>query len=1336
MSQKSTTEPGVRLKLSDQGSVTVNGSTRGRGTETNSIKLLLSEVKELHEQRFRCLDLDASMTQEELLQRKVIFLHCYVSDLTDQNQLLLQTIEDQQNKADGDVSSWVAKRHTSDRGLKGPEDDMKTLHLDDLVGPTAHLIHSEGSLVEIAFEIEDLKIQLKTKDLIISDLERELAGNDQKKRELQTATRVLQSSERLLHLQSELTCLQQIQKDNMKEIAEKDIRITKLQAIVQVLQQEDANTHVQLSKLRLRAKELHDEMGRKDEGCRQKEKEQRLKYEKHHQKAEERRLHEQHKREEEKWARRVEEERKRDDDWKRAIEEEREAHAETVKTDMAATLTSEAEAKMVALRGELNASFDMKLEEKEIRITLLTKELDAARQQVKDKEDHVRHLGQDVVVLRATEDSLKRTLAMKETHTQQLVQDNKQLKESLVLLQSKLQTSDCTMSDITKSLDQTKTALNTERQQREQMQDQLSHANKEMERLQQELTHVRHTTEKKIQKREVKMRMLLRELTERKKQHSECQNELLLREAASEKLCLEKDELRACMEGQSRECVQLSCTKDGLEADLALCQEKLRTSQLEVQSRDQLILQLRSEMKTAKQKHRKKQEQVAELEGEVGHLKQNFRRHHEEACQLREKVRVVECLKDQKGKEQQQLHDQLHLSQQQVETFKEKLKNQENEMELLHQQLKEGKEELIGANSQAQGHKEDVDIFKHKYIAAIEKVHKVQGQVELLQEELLYVQQQLRGSQLATDTVKEELNEVVKQYQHKVVQWENSQETLYQLTDELQTNQNLFRESQQKEDHLQGLIGTLQEQVDTLKKQKLTLEYDLRIYKQRHSHSDEEYHSLLQRRQHLQKSCTEQVERLAECEKAILQMKSELERQAQEKAVLKQSLIESHHKHTSNHNQMEQEVLHLKKEVTSLELELADARKVHETLLRQSEEELMEAHGEAARSSRELAVQKEAVQRIHIELQKQKEQLRSSNREKQSLGSHVTHLKQELKELLSKHKVTVEELAACAEEARQMEGRLDEGKLAEGKIRSMAVRLETEAAELRRNLQQAVDHKLKAEQEKRDAQDQVAELRSVLEGTQSDNAKLLQESQLVMTNVNHWIAEQKTSNETLTTRINAQNKMLLIITNEKVYLQEANDTLKAEVRRLKEVVDEKARVTERLKAEVREGGIRQDDRTEKHGCVARNLSKIEDIQTKLQHNLEAIGILNQQLNALSGENKWLRRQLEEERSMRLRPPPPTSQQHSSIHLPFSLSARPPPPSTFLPASFRLPHQLIPGTSTSRDVEGTEAHAKLTSGTLVRTGESRASVEALRIRPTASASLEDASSGATSRDLTK
>nr|XP_046227148.1 myosin-2 heavy chain-like isoform X2 [Scatophagus argus] len=1285
MSQKTTTaESEEILKLCGQESDTLNLTSlsrgaelkvgvQGTGTATNNIKQLLNEFKGLYEQRLRCLDSDASVTREELLQRKVNFLRSYVNDLADQNQVLLQTIEDLQKEADDKISNWV------------PETDVKTLLLDEPAGPAAHIPHSAG-----VSELQDLKSQLQTKDMVISDLERELRENFQQKQK--TAAQVLESSERLVHLQSELSCLQQIQKDNMWEVTEKDICITKLQANIQLLQQDGANTHAQLSKLSVRATELQDELRRKEEEWRQREDELRLKYEEEHQKAEQRRRHEQRKREEE--------EKKREEELKRGIEEERKAHAEAVKkwAEKAAILNSE----------------------------------------MKDKEEHVRHLDLDMVGLQATQDSLKKTLAMKEKHTQQLVQDNTQLKESLASLQTKLQTNESMLSGISESLDQTKAGLNMERQQRQLVQDQLYHASKEMERLQQELTQVRCTTEKKIQKREIKMCALVRELTECKRQHSECQNELLRRETALEKLCEERDELRAKMEDWGREFVDLSQTKERLEADLALCHEKLHTSHLEVRSREELILQLRAEMKTVEQKHQRTQEQVAALEGEARHLKNKVRGHQEEACQLSAKVRDIEQLKEQKEREQQQLHDQLCISQQQVKTLEGKLKKQEVKMELLQQQLKGAKEELKDVSLQAQAQNETVAIFKQKYAAAIEKARRVQGQLELLQEELQYSQQQLRESQLATHSVKEELAEMEQRYQEKVSQWENSQEALDQLTDELQANQNLLRESQQKVDHLKGVIGSLQEQVDTLQQQKLMLECDVQLYRKSHSHSDEEYLSLLRRGQQLQKCCTEQVARLAECEKAILQMKSELERQTEEKAALKQSLVVSHNTHLSSRSQLEQEVLSLKKEVTRLELELADTQKVHVALLRQSEEELKEARREAARRSSELAVQRGEVQKFQEDLQKQEEEMMSAIRQKQSLSSHIRQLSQELEELRSKHQVTVEELAARAEEARRMEGRLNEGKLAEGKIRSVAARLEAEVAELRRNLQQAVDHKLKAEREKQDAQDQVDTLRSELEGTQSDNAKLRHESQLIITNVNRWIAEQKASNESLSAQMKAQNKVLLFFNEEKAHLQEANDTLKSEVKRLKEVADKNERDMERFKTQIlRDQGMRQNKRTmEKQDCVALNLSKIEDMQTRLRRNLEAIGMLNQQLNALSGENKRLRRQLEEERSMRLLPPPPppppASQQSSSIHLPFSLSACPPPPSTSLPTSLRLPQSLNLDTGTG-DTDGMLTQTKQSRAGLERSGESPALDEVFGIKPTAS---EDAWSGRTCRDLTK
>lgn len=68
-----------------------------------------------------------------------------------------------------------------------------------------------------------------------------------------------------------------------------------------------------------------------------------------------------------------------------------------------------------------------------------------------------------------------------------------------------------------------------------------------------------------------------------------------------------------------------------------------------------------------------------------------------------------------------------------------------------------------------------------------------------------------------------------------------------------------------------------------------------------------------------------------------------------------------------------------------------------------------------------------------------------------------------------------------------------------------------------------------------------------------------------------------------------------------------------------------------------------------------------------------------QLNTLSRENKLLRRQLDEEMSMRkqmeqLLLPPPTSQ-HCSTHLPASSAAHPLPKTTSLPPFSLLPYPL-------------------------------------------------------------
>lgn len=58
--------------------------------------------------------------------------------------------------------------------------------------------------------------------------------------------------------------------------------------------------------------------------------------------------------------------------------------------------------------------------------------------------------------------------------------------------------------------------------------------------------------------------------------------QLLQRDVELQKLGEERNELRAMVEDRDREALKLSRARETLEADLALCQEKLHTAHFEV----------------------------------------------------------------------------------------------------------------------------------------------------------------------------------------------------------------------------------------------------------------------------------------------------------------------------------------------------------------------------------------------------------------------------------------------------------------------------------------------------------------------------------------------------------------------------------------------------------------------------------------------------------------------------------------------------------------------------------------------------------------------------------
>ncbi|XP_019725013.1 GRIP1-associated protein 1-like [Hippocampus comes] len=472
-------------------------------------------------------------------------------------------------------------------------------------------------------------------------------------------------------------------------------------------------------------------------------------------------------------------------------------------------------------------------------------------EELKKSDANVKQLEETTVSLRATQDSLRRTLALEEKRTQGLLEDNAHLEDSLAALQSQFQTSECAVSDIGGTRHRARVGLDAERQIPE-------HAGREVACLQRERTNVSCA----VQKKEKALAMLFKET----------------------------DDPRAKMEGANGQHVHLIHAKDTPEANSAVCREERR------------------------------------------------------AC-----------------------HSELA-------TPEKKLEKRQVDLDPLRWQLKEAREELKGACLQAEEQKEMAAIFKHKYTAAMEKVHRVQGQVKHLAEELQYSQRQLSESQQATRVVAGELSELKRRHQDKVDQWESSQEALHQLTDELQICQNLLIESQQTVAHLRRLVRSLQGQVDALKRQRVVLECDLRLYRQSHSHANEDYLSLQGNERKLQGRCSEQAERLVECEKVILQMKSELERQNQEQGSPKQNLVTSCRAHLSRRGQWEQEVTRLKQELAHLERELADSPK----------------------------------------------KLKGPHRANPSLSTEVRQLSQELEALRRKHRTTVEVLAARSKEAKRM----------------------------------------------------------------------------------------------------------------------------------------------------------------------------------------------------------------------------------------------------------------------------------------------------------------------------
>ncbi|XP_077057955.1 uncharacterized protein pmfbp1 isoform X3 [Siphateles boraxobius] len=212
-----------------------------------------------------------------------------------------------------------------------------------------------------------------------------------------------------------------------------------------------------------------------------------------------------------------------------------------------------------------------------------------------------------------------------------------------------------------------------------------------------------------------------------------------------------------------------------------------------------------------------------------------------------------------------------------------------------------------------------------------------------------------------------------------------------------------------------------------------------------------------------------------------------------------------------------------------LRLELSTAQATHKEYM----ELLAEYSGEVASQRSERA----RLQRCLIQL----------TEEKKAQDELVTQMSADLERVHS-------ESRSSEEEAHASEGRLAElmTVLRDREEDVLLLKMETAALREKVSRVEALHSQMDSVDQKYNAAVcEVDVLRQCLGDARSDSSRLHRESQLVVTNVNQWVKEQKHTNEKLALKIKEQSRKIIHLTAERDHLQENVKGLHGEIRRLK-----------------------------------------------------------------------------------------------------------------------------------------------------------------------------------------
>ncbi|XP_059839250.1 interaptin-like isoform X4 [Hypanus sabinus] len=623
-----------------------------------------------------------------------------------------------------------------------------------------------------------------------------------------------------------------------------------------------------------------------------------------------------------------------------------------------------------------------------------------------------------------------------------------------------------------------------------------------------------------------------------------------------------------------------------------------------------------------------------------------------------------------------------------VEKHEDTIKKQKSEDMHLRKQIELLKNQVTESHNQALTSESTADLYKQKYQTSTDRIHHLENHVQNLKEqsnhqiaekdeEILQLQSRLIQYQINHGHSNEEYDGQVALVKHLEKELELVKSTCNEKNSRIgeceQTILDLRAEITKSDNQQKNCVLEVQKLEQALQNLNLNSADSENKYKLELVQLQKQITQLESNLTDSQESCNQMQQAIWERDDLLQQREAELQ-ESQENVKKKMSEmkvldnivtdlqielqnLQIHKIQTQNENTiLRADIQQLNQKLQGLHQQYREkAQKLtnQEEKLILLESNLLATEKQLNNQTSEAVHQEQKQQTLHMQIRTLKKQLETTEEEMNKYKQEHEELRNELnmikqqQEILDHHddsQSTLMELGNTKDQIQTLRQQIKEEEIAYLRNKYYNICLE-----LMKEKSQVKDLQLKLATEEEKVQSHKGELeaqKQALEAAQSDNNRLQEESELMVSSVKEWITEQGHANNILSSKIQQQNQLVSRLTMDKVCLQETIKNLNQELKVVKTEMEEKKNKTEQLKiykALQSHGGSQQillnqhdsqlkDQEYEWANLIAEKVETIEDMHNRLKTSIQSMQLLHQQLHTLDRENPKHERRLEKEQT--------------------------------------------------------------------------------------------------------